>query len=468
MKEINTLTINGQTWKIPGPAGDKTPEGGEIFNNYERNEASKRGMAVNDCTEAGWRGFAGGHYTYADFNAAAFGRLVTVIGPGAFGVGLEMNVQPVIGGVKLATAQEVTMHSTEIPVNVSVTGTIMVGDFICLYAKGVISTDCRKVVDISEDGKTITLDYPFYEPLQPSYEGVDQDALVFPVGTMVRLSEIMEITGNGAAGFGCANKISGSRAFGSGEGLEVPGAFEFASGKYNDLTEEYDANGKPTNKFARVIGNGYRDANGVVHRSNCFTIDWDGNVRFAGKATGGVTEVSEPEDLVPFAQFAALMNSIVGRKGSNSSGVIFNIYEGANANIASAPFTIAGGWKCRALATCAIAWNTNCESIGESSWSQNIGNTAVGKAETVRGKYNNTSIEYDENGKVLNKYADVVGNGAGSDQRSNAYTLDWDGNAWYAGAVETDAVILRSSTPGSTKKFKLTVDDSGALSVAEV
>ena len=30
------------------------------------------------------------------------------------------------------------------------------------------------------------------------------------------------------------------------------------------------------------------------------------------------------------------------------------------------------------------------------------------------------------------------------------------------------AIILTSSTPGSTKKFKITVDDSGALSATEV
>lgn len=52
--------------------------------------------------------------------------------------------------------------------------------------------------------------------------------------------------------------------------------------------------------------------------------------------------------------------------------------------------------------------------------------------------------------------------------RSNAHTLDWYGNAWYQGDVECRAIILKSSTAGSTKRFKITVDDSGTIKATEV
>ena len=60
-----------------------------------------------------------------------------------------------------------------------------------------------------------------------------------------------------------------------------------------------------------------------------------------------------------------------------------------------------------------------------------------------------------------NKYAHIVGNGSvtGS-KRSNAHTLDWDGNAWYAGTVEGTALILKS--PNGTR-YQITVSDTGAL-----
>ena len=53
------------------------------------------------------------------------------------------------------------------------------------------------------------------------------------------------------------------------------------------------------------------------------------------------------------------------------------------------------------------------------------------------------------------------------DRRLSAITIDGDSNAWFTGNVEATAIILRSSTEGSTKTFKITVDDSGTLSVAE-
>ena len=51
----------------------------------------------------------------------------------------------------------------------------------------------------------------------------------------------------------------------------------------------------------------------------------------------------------------------------------------------------------------------------------------------------------------------VVGNGTGDLARSNAFEVTSDGG-----------VIVPSSTSGSTKKFKITVDDSGTISATEV
>lgn len=65
-------------------------------------------------------------------------------------------------------------------------------------------------------------------------------------------------------------------------------------------------------------------------------------------------------------------------------------------------------------------------------------------------------------------YAHIVGNGTSNTKRSNAHTLDWSGNAWFAGTVEGTAMIVKSSTAGSSKRFKITVDDSGTLKATEV
>ena len=97
---------------------------------------------------------------------------------------------------------------------------------------------------------------------------------------------------------------------------------------------------------------------------------------------------------------------------------------------------------------------------GSSSHAEGYKTIAFGENQHVQGKYN---IE-----DSSNTYAHIVGNGTSSSARSNAHTLDWSGNAWFAGTVEGTALILPSSTEGSTKKFKITVDDSGTITATEV
>ena len=97
---------------------------------------------------------------------------------------------------------------------------------------------------------------------------------------------------------------------------------------------------------------------------------------------------------------------------------------------------------------------------GYGSHAEGSGTTASGAISHVQGKHN---IE-DTDGK----YAHIVGNGIDNAARSNAHTLDWSGNAWFAGTIEGKALILPSSTSGSTKKFKITVDDTGTLTATEV
>ena len=110
---------------------------------------------------------------------------------------------------------------------------------------------------------------------------------------------------------------------------------------------------------------------------------------------------------------------------------------------------------------------------GEASHAEGVDTTASGYASHAEGYGTKASSHYQHvHGKyniedTSNTYAEIVGNGAEL-ENSNAHTLDWSGNAWYAGTVEGKALILPSSTANSTKKFKITVDDSGALTATEI
>lgn len=70
---------------------------------------------------------------------------------------------------------------------------------------------------------------------------------------------------------------------------------------------------------------------------------------------------------------------------------------------------------------------------GEYSHAEGLWTTASGKAQHVQGKYNIADTE--------GKYAHIIGNGEYNNGYiySNAHTLDWDGNAWFAGNITVGA-----------------------------
>lgn len=133
--------------------------------------------------------------------------------------------------------------------------------------------------------------------------------------------------------------------------------------------------------------------------------------------------------------------------------------EGLN-SIASGDFGAhAEGNSCTASGDSSHAEGQGTHAEGACSHTEGEGTIAKNNYQHVQGKYNVT----DKN----NKYAHIVGNGS-SNTPSNAHTLDWSGNAWFAGTVEGTAMIVKSSTEGSSKRFKITVDDSGTISATEV
>lgn len=95
---------------------------------------------------------------------------------------------------------------------------------------------------------------------------------------------------------------------------------------------------------------------------------------------------------------------------------------------ASNSFSHAEGNHTKANGESSHAEGFYTEASGDSSHAEGYNTTASGKYQHVQGKYN---IE-----DTANKYAHIVGNGSSRDNKSNAHTLDWNGNAWFAGRVE--------------------------------
>lgn len=147
---------------------------------------------------------------------------------------------------------------------------------------------------------------------------------------------------------------------------------------------------------------------------------------------------------------------LIGASGEGENSEIFNSVN----NNASGNCSHAEGYETKAIGKYSHAEGFVATASGDCSHAEGDHTTANGDCQHVQGRHNIA----DSN----NTYAHIVGNGTSEYALSNAHTLDWSGNAWFAGTVEGTALILKSSTTDSTKRFKITVDDSGAISATEV
>ena len=140
-------------------------------------------------------------------------------------------------------------------------------------------------------------------------------------------------------------------------------------------------------------------------------------------------------------------------------------------------YSHAEGSDTTASGVCSHAEGSATTASSDCSHAEGFNTTASSENQHVQGKYN---VE-DSQGK----YAHIVGNGTSASACSNAHTLDWNGVPWFKGrpqfggtAMDNGSqtvmangdkeIILTSSTANSTKKFKITVDDSGALTATEI
>lgn len=77
-----------------------------------------------------------------------------------------------------------------------------------------------------------------------------------------------------------------------------------------------------------------------------------------------------------------------------------------------------------------------CGAFSKSSHAEGIGTVATGRSQHVQGEYNIIDSKNTIGTGNRGTYAHIVGNGTGANNRSNAHTLDWSGNAMFAGDIQ--------------------------------
>lgn len=98
---------------------------------------------------------------------------------------------------------------------------------------------------------------------------------------------------------------------------------------------------------------------------------------------------------------------------------------------------------------------------GSYSHVEGYDNEASGHATHVQGKFNVVQSVTGPN--YLGKYCHIVGNGTSDTARSNAHTLDWNGNAWFAGNVYTGGTAMDSGAKKLATEVPVSTADNGKV-----
>lgn len=261
--------------------------------------------------------------------------------------------------------------------------------------------------------------------------------------------------------------------------------------------------GQPESTFQATVGETYKVSwDGTVYESTCVNFNdlpFIGNLSIVGAgsdtgepfaiiAPGQVVEIgtldTSPTHTISISQEVGAEVVQIDEKyipegvpyylsAKNPTGTgAFSLNREPNTTIGKCSF--AEGSEITASGHSSHAEGIRTTASGNFSHAEGIQTTASGSASHAEGLGTKASSDYQHVQGKFNvedssrTYAHIVGNGLSDNYRSNAHTIDWSGNAWYAGTVEGKALILPSSTEGSTKKFKITVDDSGTLKATEV
>ena len=325
-------------------------------------------------------------------------------------------------------------------------------------------------------------------------------------------------SGTGAFAFGASAKASGQLSIALGQRTEASSSFSIAAGNQSTANQPYaialgnqiqatgrssvvigqfnvaddneidSSHGSGARKYLFIVGNGTADNS----RSNAMTVDWDGNlvvagsiasengefcvVRGTGSNSAAVVNTTRANTASGEGAFAA------GRETTASGGGAMSV---GGKTLASGDCSFAGGSKSgsvdygtTASGNYSFAYGLSAKAEGASSvaigqrptasalGSAAIGNnvSATGRASMVVGQFNvaDDNAEDSSYGAGARKYLFIVGNGTADNARSNAMTVDWDGNLEVKGEITTKNGKISDAYPVKTLSDKIVTFSDGA------
>lgn len=136
--------------------------------------------------------------------------------------------------------------------------------------------------------------------------------------------------------------------------------------------------------------------------------------------------------------------------GSGTSASAASAHAEGNGAVASGSASHAQNSGTKASGDYSHAEGSTTEASGQAAHAEGTGTVAANRSQHVEGEFNVQDPSGNEpSGRGT--YQHIVGNGTSDTNRSNAHTMDWNGNAWYAGDVYVGSTSGTGMDNGSKK-----------------
>ena len=298
------------------------------------------------------------------------------------------------------------------------------------HAEGAYTTASGSCSHAEGDHTAATLDYSHAEGAYTTASGTHSHAEGYYTKTSGPYSH--------AEGFSTTASRSCSHAEGanttaSGNHSHTEGAYTKATHKAQHVEGEYNIADTSTAKadargtYVHIVGNGTADNK----RSNALTLTWSGDLWHSGKLAHGNSVTAEGS----YSYSGGSETSAIGNY-SHAEG-IKTVAQGASSHTE--------GESTTAFGTASHAEGLSSIAQGNYSHAQNQGTVANGNAQTAIGKFNIADTTS----------AFIIGNGADTDNRSNMFFIDWNGNACF---LNTLLVGTNSTVPSKIADAKFYVE----------
>ena len=269
---------------------------------------------------------------------------------------------------------------------------------------------------------------PFYTAEDGSIQTIDAKYIPF-MGFISGTGENSEIFNDKTL-----NRADGKSSHAEGRGATASGDYSHAEGQ----------NTKAKGRGSHAEGYGATAAGDGCHAEGYNTIASFHNSHAEGSESTASGNSSHAEGYKTIASggYSHAEGDLSSASGSCSHA------EGYSAT-ASGTSSHAEGYKTIASGDDSHAEGYNTTASGGYSHAEGVGTIAKARSQHAQGEYN--IEDPGATAFVRGNYAHIVGNGEFNDKRSNAHTLDWDGNAWFSGDVYIGSTSGTNKDEGSKK-----------------